>query len=71
MKSIIWNNYLKKQPPDAGVKFSHLFGNLQHDQMMEGRQVNVQSVFLTLLHLSNEMNLEITQIDGDLAILQH
>lgn len=68
LKVSVWEIFLQHKKKDKPVLFSELYSFLINSQQIEYQTMKVQSLFLTLLHLSNEKNLIIDQTDNDLSI---
>lgn len=68
LKNKIWDELLHDSTSSKPGSFGDIYNSLNYLPNGEGLGLKVQSVFLTLLHLSNEKNLNIVQEDGDLKI---
>jgi hypothetical protein len=68
MKGNIWENYVKERSKKNPISFTEIFTKLKYSSIGDTHSIKVQSVFLTLLHLSNEKNLTILEENGDLFV---
>ncbi len=68
LKSKIWDEFLQESSPRTPGSFADIYSALNFLPSGESLGVKVQSVFLTLLHLSNEKNLTIVEDGGDLKV---
>jgi len=68
LKGKIWDELLHDSTASKPGSFGEIYNSLNFLPNGESLGMKVQSVFLTLLHLSNEKNLTIIEDGGDLKI---
>lgn len=76
IKDYIWSRYLSKLNEQSDSKsktknyvlFSDLYSKIVHDVSSNFRNINVHTLFLTILHLANEKDFVIANIGEEIKI---
>ena len=68
LKNSIWEDFENSDALIKGISFDKLYNQLTINNQSDNKKVNVQSVFISLLHLCNEFCLELISKDGQIEI---
>ena len=68
LKALLWEDLGVSEELKKGIQFEKFYGDMKINKQNDKKKVKIQSVFLSLLHLCNEKNMEMKENQNSLMI---